>query len=98
LSTQIRLLFGDPINAEKPGEADREWIVSHLEVYNCRELPADVREGLSGKSIEEIVRICKDPEPTLSTKDSTIPDVKWEDIGGLAAAKQDIIDTVQLPL
>jgi peroxin-6 len=27
-----------------------------------------------------------------------IPNVQWADIGGLAAAKQDILDTVQLPL
>ncbi|KAJ1675051.1 peroxisomal assembly protein [Spiromyces aspiralis] len=27
-----------------------------------------------------------------------IPNVKWEDVGGLATAKKDILDTIQLPL
>jgi hypothetical protein len=29
---------------------------------------------------------------------SSIPEVKWEDVGGLDAAKEDINDTIQLPL
>lgn len=27
-----------------------------------------------------------------------IPDVKWEDVGGLAAVRKEILETVQLPL
>jgi len=27
-----------------------------------------------------------------------IPSVQWEDVGGLAEAKQEILDTIQLPL
>lgn len=27
-----------------------------------------------------------------------IPSVSWDDIGGLASVKQDILDTIQLPL
>jgi peroxin-6 len=27
-----------------------------------------------------------------------VPNVKWEDIGGLIEAKREILDTVQLPL
>lgn len=27
-----------------------------------------------------------------------IPDVRWEDVGGLAEAKQEVLDAIQLPL
>ena len=29
---------------------------------------------------------------------SSIPEVKWSDVGGLENAKEDIYDTIQLPL
>lgn len=29
---------------------------------------------------------------------SAIPEVKWSDVGGLENAKEDIYDTIQLPL
>ena len=45
----------------------------------------------TGKNIEEILKIFK-------ITGTGIPDVKWEDVGGLVEAKQEIIDTIQLPL
>lgn len=37
-------------------------------------------------------------EPTCPLLVLQVPNVKWEDIGGLAEAKRAILDTVELPL
>jgi len=34
----------------------------------------------------------------IEKKISSIPEVKWSDVGGLENAKEDIYDTIQLPL
>ena len=34
----------------------------------------------------------------LHSPNSQIPDVRWEDVGGLAEAKQEVLDAIQLPL
>lgn len=33
-----------------------------------------------------------------SQRKAMIPNVRWSDIGGLATAKKEILDTIQLPL
>jgi len=97
----IRNLFIE-VNLQPPDEEDRNSIVSYL----CPQLdPISLAKQTPGKSVEELIEITsqvsagKNLQKILSShKSASIPNVKWEDVGGLTQAKEDIIDTIQLPL
>lgn len=111
LPKQLRNLFLERLHLSTPDDKDRLLSLSilskHFNIFPDLE---DLSSKLPGKSLDDIVNIMKDiqsyPHKSLdvlisdSYKSSniTIPKVKWEDIGGLQNAKQDIIDTIQLPL
>ena len=84
-----------------PGAQDREFLLSLLLPNPCSELI----HNSSGKTTEDLLNLsCLSPLTSDSilksfkSSSSGIPNVKWEDVGGLQTAKQEIIDTVQLPL
>jgi AAA+ superfamily predicted ATPase len=86
-----------------PTAVDRERIVRLLH----GECSRDVVLATAGRSVAEMQWLCeqheagKDMEKGLRqfrATSSGIPNVRWEDVGGLAVAKQEIIDTIQLPL
>lgn len=91
------------IHINPPSSEDREIILSKLtkKPISSFILPT------SGKTIEELLFISSKLEngetienilKAFKTSSTGIPDIKWEDVGGLIEAKQEIIDTVQLPL
>jgi SpoVK/Ycf46/Vps4 family AAA+-type ATPase len=111
LPKQLRNLFLERLDISTPDDKDRYLALSIIST-NLK-IHTDLNElsfRLPGKSLEDLVNIMKDmliyPNKSLDTliADSyksaniTIPKVKWEDVGGLQDAKQDIIDTIQLPL
>ncbi|CAG9334390.1 PEX6 [Blepharisma stoltei] len=92
-----------------PNEQDRIEILASLASHFNLDLDITyIAKQTSGKTIEEIIMIITDIAArnlpfdqvlsSLKITSSSIPNVKWEDIGGLAHAKKDIIDTIQLPL
>lgn len=36
--------------------------------------------------------------PLLAASFTQVPEVRWEDVGGLSDVRQEILDTIQLPL
>ena len=49
------------------------------------------------KLIEVLVKLEKDRK-LFGEKSVRIPEVKWDDVGGLAQAKEDITQTIMLPI
>lgn len=91
------------ISIPTPNALDREIIFETLNVCSDPGLIL----ATSGKTIDELVFIGKALNKGQSLENALkkfkvtgtgVPNVKWEDVGGLAEAKQEIIDTIQLPL
>ena len=53
--------------------------------------------GLTSLRCYEHIRCLLMYCPTLSSR-SQVPDVRWEDVGGLEEVKSAILDTIELPL
>lgn len=85
-----------------PGPGSRFFIFNFFLSYKFN--PEQLVQHSSGKSIEDLANLCtqstNEPDLVKSFKltSTGIPNVKWEDVGGLQLAKQEIIDTIQLPL
>ncbi len=58
---------------------------------------ARARGILSASILEEAIRDLPPPS-SMSVDAPKIPEVKWEDVGGLGDARQEITDLIQLPL
>ena len=92
-----------PISVPTPSASDREIIFQALRLQSS---PSFVL-STSGKTVEELLFVSKALKrgqtideilKKFKVSGTGIPNVKWEDVGGLLEAKQEIIDTIQLPL
>lgn len=99
LPGQLRNRFNLSFEIEAPDEASRAVVLASMNP----ELAVYARDT-AGRSLEELtsferkLRAGHPVELLLKRSGSLVPNVKWEDVGGLMHAKQDIMDTVLLPL
>jgi SpoVK/Ycf46/Vps4 family AAA+-type ATPase len=89
------------ITLPSPEASSRKFLLFHSLGYET----TDLIQSSSGKSIEDLLSLKELEDQTsssilsnLKNSNSGIPNVKWEDVGGLQTAKKEIIDTIQLPL
>jgi hypothetical protein len=74
----------------KKGETD-------LRIEACKDLKKGDEVLLHPKTFQIVERLGKPPLEASRFAPDTIPDVKWDNIGGLAEAKADLIEAVELP-
>ena len=55
------------------------------------------KQKIEGFSIENLKKTLENYKKNKEFDNPSIPNVKWEDVGGLLEAKKDIIDTIMLP-
>eukprot|EP00359_Climacostomum_virens_P000251 CAMPEP_0204898838 /NCGR_PEP_ID=MMETSP1397-20131031/1512_1 /ASSEMBLY_ACC=CAM_ASM_000891 /TAXON_ID=49980 /ORGANISM="Climacostomum Climacostomum virens, Strain Stock W-24" /LENGTH=707 /DNA_ID=CAMNT_0052066725 /DNA_START=174 /DNA_END=2297 /DNA_ORIENTATION=+ len=95
----LRNTFNLTLELSAPDESTRAEVLAEL---NPDLVP--YARDLAGRSLEDLatfarkVRSGSSPEALLRRAGSLVPNVRWEDVGGLMHAKQDIMDTVLLPL
>jgi hypothetical protein len=95
----LRNKFSLTMELGAPDEDTRALVLSHLNP----DLISFARD-LAGRTLEELAGFTRKvgaghpAETLLKRAGSLVPNVKWEDVGGLMHAKQDIMDTVLLPL
>lgn len=83
-----------------PGDVDTQEVAKYLQGKTFKEVKqivSKLQKRQNPNYVEALIKLEKERK-LFGEKSVRIPEVKWADVGGLAGAKEDILQTIMLPI
>lgn len=83
-----------------PGNVDTQEVAKYLQGKTFKEVKqivSKLQKRQNPNYVEALIKLEKERK-LFGEKSVRIPEVKWADVGGLAGAKEDILQTIMLPI